>query len=120
MDPARGKKELYNYTHSSLRNVIERSFGVLKIKWRILLDLPSYSMPKQSQIILACMALHNFVRENDKKDWDFERCDEDENYVPPEEPPSSQANGASTRHGEEDRSMNRFRDWIADGLYSRS
>jgi len=30
----RGKKELYNYAHSSLRNVIERLFGLLKMKWR--------------------------------------------------------------------------------------
>jgi len=28
----RGKKELFNYAHSSLRNVIERSFEVLKMK----------------------------------------------------------------------------------------
>ena len=60
----RGKKERFNYAHSSLRNVIGRSFGVLKIKWRILLDLPSYPMPKQSQIIIACMALHNFIRDS--------------------------------------------------------
>jgi hypothetical protein len=66
------------------------------------------------------MALHNFVRDNDKKDKDFGRCDEDENYVPLEEPSTSQANGASTRHGEEDQSMNQFRNWIADGLYSGS
>ena len=82
-------------------------------------DLPSYPTPKQSKIILACMALHNFVRENDKKDRDFERCDENENYIPPVEPSSSQANGASTRHGDDDQNMNRFRDWIADGLSSR-
>ena len=56
----RGKNELFNYSHSSLRNVIERSFRVLKMKWRILLDLPSYPMAKQSQIIMACMAVHNF------------------------------------------------------------
>jgi hypothetical protein len=28
----RGKKEVFNFAHSSLRNVIERSFGVLKNK----------------------------------------------------------------------------------------
>jgi hypothetical protein len=37
-----GAKEVFNYAHSSLRNVIERSFGVLKMKWRILLNLPSF------------------------------------------------------------------------------
>jgi hypothetical protein len=31
----RGKKELFNSIHSSLRNVIERSFRVLK-KWKML------------------------------------------------------------------------------------
>jgi hypothetical protein len=65
------------------------------------------------------MAIHNFVRENDKKNRDFERCDEDENYNPLEEPSSSQANKATTTHGDEDQSMNQFPDWIADGLYAR-
>jgi hypothetical protein len=40
----RGMKETFNYAHSSLRNVNERSFGVLKMKWRILLDFPSFPM----------------------------------------------------------------------------
>ena len=78
----RGKKELFNYAHSSLRNVIERSFGVLKMKWRILLDLPSYPMPKQSKIIVACMTLRNFIRESDLAYRDFDLCDHYENYVP--------------------------------------
>jgi hypothetical protein len=56
-----GKKEIFNFAYSSLRNVIERSFGVLKMKWRILLHMPSYAPHKQSQIIVACMALHNFI-----------------------------------------------------------
>jgi hypothetical protein len=30
--PPQGKYEIFNYLHSSLRNVIERSFGVLKQK----------------------------------------------------------------------------------------
>src|SRR5689334_22742417 len=58
----RGMKETFNFAHSSLRNVVERSFGVLKQKWRMLLKVPSYPQAKQSQIIVACMALHNFIR----------------------------------------------------------
>jgi hypothetical protein len=49
----KGKKDVFNYLHSSPRDVIERSFGVLKMKWRILLDLPSYPMNKQSKYLLA-------------------------------------------------------------------
>jgi hypothetical protein len=42
-----GLKEVFNQAHSSLRNVIERSFRVLKMKWRILLHLTSYPVEKQ-------------------------------------------------------------------------
>jgi len=66
-----GLKEVFNQAHSSLRNVIERSFGVLKMKWRILLYLPGYPINKQSKIIVACMTLHNFIREHDLDDSDF-------------------------------------------------
>ena len=116
----RGKKERFNYAHSSLRNVIERSFGVLKMKWRILLDLPSYPTTKQSQIIIACMALHNFIRDSYLGDEDFDLVDSDENFVPLSEASSSQVNVSNTHHGDKDQPMNQFRDWIADGLFNRS
>jgi hypothetical protein len=76
-------KETFNFAHSSLGNVVERSFGVLKMNWRILLKVTSYPMPKQSQIIVAYMALHNFIRESKITHEVFDRCDRDENYVPP-------------------------------------
>ena len=66
-----GLKKVFNYHHASLRNVIERSFGVLKMKWRILLKVPSFPVNKQSQIIVACMTLHNFIRETDINDEHF-------------------------------------------------
>lgn len=83
---------MFNYAHSSLQNAIERAFGVLKMKWRILLKITSYPMAKQSQIIMACMALHNFIRASALSDEEFDRCDLDENYVPPARPSSSQPN----------------------------
>ncbi|XP_004956819.1 uncharacterized protein LOC101780464 [Setaria italica] len=67
-----GLKEVFNHAHSSLRNVIERSFGVLKMKLRILLNLPSYLVNKQSKIIVTCMALHNFIRDSVVHDVHFE------------------------------------------------
>jgi hypothetical protein len=117
----RGRKENFNYAHSSHRNVIERSFGVLKMKWRTLLDLPRYPMAKQSRIIMGCMALHNFIRESFLGDTDFELCDHDENYVPEvgESSTQEQEQLAGSVQGEEDRNMNQFRDWIADGLFNR-
>jgi hypothetical protein len=55
-------KELFNLRHSSLRNVIERIFGVVKRKYRILTTPSEYSIDTQSRIVLACCTLHNWVR----------------------------------------------------------
>lgn len=114
------KKEVLNFAHSSLRNVIERSFGVLKMKWRILLDLPSYPMVKQTQIIIACMALHNFIRESAMTDRDFDMCDCNEDYMPMSASSSSHQSGANTQVADEDQDMNAFRDSIANALFARS
>jgi hypothetical protein len=43
-----GLKEVFNHVHSSLRNVIERCFKILKNKWHILGYLSSYSIHKQA------------------------------------------------------------------------
>ncbi|XP_072151744.1 uncharacterized protein [Setaria viridis] len=115
----KGMKETFNFAHSSLKNCVERSFGVLKMKWRILLKVPSYPIPKQSQIIVACMALHNFIRESHMEDEDFARCDRDENYVP-HEASTSEPQQHNTQTRDEDTNMNAFRDQIASSLYNRT
>jgi len=53
--------ETFNHAHAKVRNVIERSFGVLKMKFRILMNMPSFPEDKQARIIVACMALHDFI-----------------------------------------------------------
>lgn len=107
------RKEYFNYCHSSCRNVIERSFGVLKNKWRILFHLPSYPQQKQSMIICACLALHNFIRDSKLADCEFDMCDQDESYVPlPEQSPQSNDPTSSL----DSQVMNQFRDTVANGL----
>ncbi|XP_024043266.1 uncharacterized protein LOC112099958 [Citrus clementina] len=64
----RGPQELFNYRHSSLRNVIERCFGVLKARFSILRDMHNYSLRKQRLIPIACCALHNFIRRENASD----------------------------------------------------
>jgi hypothetical protein len=44
-----------------------------------LFKVPSYPLRKQTKIIVACMALHNFIRESQLEDKEFDKCDNDEN-----------------------------------------
>jgi hypothetical protein len=77
-----GKEETFNYAHSRMRNSIERNFGILKEKWRMLKKIPSFKPRRQKKIIVACMALHNYIRDTKLRDKEFDRCDADENYMP--------------------------------------
>ncbi|KAL5575249.1 hypothetical protein UlMin_016948 [Ulmus minor] len=56
------RKEMFNYRHASLRNVIERTFGVWKSRFRILRGIPRYPLEKQRNIVIACAVLHNFIK----------------------------------------------------------
>jgi len=90
--------------------------------------MPSYPPPKQSQIISACMAIHNYIRESKLEDRDFQECDDDEEFIPMGDEPirlgrrhqrrrrATQAQGQNTS---DDHNMNVFRDWIAEGLHRR-
>ncbi|GMN62618.1 hypothetical protein TIFTF001_031700 [Ficus carica] len=56
------RREVFNYTHSSLWNCIERTFGVWKARFKILKGINSYPMDKQKMIPVACAVVHNFIR----------------------------------------------------------
>ncbi|XP_021820766.1 uncharacterized protein LOC110762438 [Prunus avium] len=68
----RGPMELFNYRHSSLRNVIERCFGVLKARFPILKLMPNYPPRRQRPIPIAYCVLHNFIRKEARRDKMFE------------------------------------------------
>ena len=59
---ARTPQELFNYRHSSLRMTIKCCFGVLKARFPILNQMPPYKPSKQHLIIIACCAIHNYIR----------------------------------------------------------
>jgi hypothetical protein len=62
------KYELFNLRHASARNVIERIFGVLKRRFRILLLAPEYNLDIQARIPTALCAIHNFICTHDAKE----------------------------------------------------
>ncbi|XP_068466573.1 uncharacterized protein [Phaseolus vulgaris] len=70
-------RELFNHRHSSLRNVIERTFGVLKKRFPIIISgtEPHYSVDTMTDIVLACCILHNFLRGVDNDDSLLEEVD---------------------------------------------
>jgi hypothetical protein len=92
--------------------VIERAFGVLKQKWRILKSMPSF----QVEIIIACFALHNFIRDSQLEDKEFRRCDADENYMPRGSNVEHAHDGDQEIEGENEVTMNTIRDRIAASI----
>ncbi|KAL8133475.1 hypothetical protein AgCh_008800 [Apium graveolens] len=80
--PAQGYKEIFNKAHSSLRSCIERTFGVWKKRWMILSNMPSYWFGAQRNIVVAIMALHNYIRLNSTGDTIFNGIDANPDFVP--------------------------------------
>lgn len=117
----RTRTEKFNKIHLSKHNVIERGFGVWKMKWQILLKMPNYSVETQKMIVVATMTLHNYVRYHGKGDIHFLRVDIDPNYVPTI--PSryqryaipSNASDASTSEAS-DKDMDMFRNKLATDI----
>ncbi|WVZ50978.1 hypothetical protein U9M48_002174 [Paspalum notatum var. saurae] len=61
-NPVQNEKELFNLRHSSLRVTVERAFGSLKRRFKVLDDaIPFFPFPTQVDIVIACCIIHNFV-----------------------------------------------------------
>lgn len=72
------REELFNLRHASLRNVIERAFGVLKKRFPLLKQMNSYFLEFQIQLILCCFMTHNFVRRNQGYEDEFDHLIEED------------------------------------------
>lgn len=57
--------DTFNFYLSQKRIRIEMAFGLLVSKFRILKSALTFRMKKNSQIIMACARLHNFILDND-------------------------------------------------------
>jgi hypothetical protein len=75
----RNYKELFNFRHAQLRNVIERIFGVMKKHFRVLLLPQEYPIEVQVQLVSALVVMHNFIRVFDPRDEEL-----NENHIPRE------------------------------------
>ena len=59
--PLENAQELFNLRHSSLRTSIERGFGVLKKRFRVLDAKPFWSFETQVKVVLVCCVVHNHI-----------------------------------------------------------
>ena len=79
-------EELFNNRHARLHNVIERIFGVIKCRFKVLVIAQEYSLETQSQLISGLAVLHNFICIHDPTDTLDEDLAEEE---PTNQDPSS-------------------------------
>ncbi|CAH9147048.1 unnamed protein product [Cuscuta epithymum] len=106
--------ELFNHVHSSLRGVIERSFGVWKKKFTIMDKMPvNISWNDQISLVPATMAIHNFIRKSDRMDDDFLEAESNESEA------TNDAGGEDTEEVQShqgDDAMNKLRDDICASI----
>ncbi|CAD6933191.1 unnamed protein product [Tilletia caries] len=61
----RNSKELYNRRHAGVRSVIERIFGVMQARFKILTTGCYYDVRVQADFFPALAVVHNFIRRHD-------------------------------------------------------
>lgn len=119
---ALSKEERFNHAHAQLRNVIERAYGVLKARFPILKQMAPFPFTKQRNVVIACFAIHNFIRKCNIQDQLFMEVNEDTMFTDEEEEVGSgetpldgtQWGANSTQY------MATLRDEIANGLVSNA
>lgn len=98
-----------------MRNAIERIFGILKRRFKILQTAPEYPIHSQAALIYALTALHNFIKIHDARDeaLDF---DAEVETGGAERPPGDREDNII--FGEEMELLLQKRDYIAQSMWN--
>jgi hypothetical protein len=85
--------------------------------------MSSFSPKRQKQIIIDCMTLHNFIRDSELRDEEFDKCDDDDDYMSDNEDANAGQEVAESYEGgfselKNEIFMNTIRDIIANALVS--
>ena len=116
-EPPKNERETFNRWHSSLRSCIERCFGVLKQRWKILRSMPQFSIETQIRIMVATFALHNYIRINSPEDPLFRVLEDYPNFIPSCELPDVRVTSQGQNCTESCTEMKIIRDKIAPALW---
>ncbi|KAH6827125.1 nuclease HARBI1-like protein [Perilla frutescens var. hirtella] len=112
----RNASELFNLHHASLRNVIERIFGVFKSRFTIFKTAPPFSFRTQAELVLACAGLHNFLRKRGRSD-EFRVEYEGDQDLPPPPPEEENMKWLSQSQLQQRTEANAWRVSIANSIW---
>ncbi|XP_020188096.1 uncharacterized protein [Aegilops tauschii subsp. strangulata] len=76
----RTAQELFNLIHSSLRVNVERAFGALKNRFKILDQKPFHPYSTPVKLVLSCCILHNWILQ-----WGFDEHVPEEEDIEPDD-----------------------------------
>ncbi|KAK1381783.1 hypothetical protein POM88_019518 [Heracleum sosnowskyi] len=68
-------RNIYYLCDAAYANTRERAYGVLKARFPILKQMAPYRFSTQRDIVIACFAVHNFIRMQKLEDELFDQCD---------------------------------------------
>jgi len=104
------RNELYNLRHASARNVIERVFGVMKRRFKIIREANGYDLKTNAKVMSALVALHNFLRHHDADDIPEPWTEDDDDDNPADNETGATGQAATRR-------ISTLRDGIADAMW---
>ncbi|KAJ1689607.1 hypothetical protein LUZ63_013762 [Rhynchospora breviuscula] len=113
-------EELFNHRHAQLRNMVEKAFGILKGRFHLLKDMRAYKYDFQTDIVIACCVLHNFLIRHPNLDHDTEQFPEDASSDDDDDNPRTsgiESMAGSSRRSDGERGSE-LRDKIRDLLWN--